>query len=430
MSTAVDTTQHHVEIKPATDRMIIVAGQIVEQEITIVNMTALPDNFDLVLEGLPQGWYSFSSPSVNLFPNWSESVKLRIEVSDKVRPRQYFGRITVTSRTQPGIRAEIRVGVEVLAPLKLDARLQPHIGRGFKARYNLQLRNRSMCDVQLSMGLFHEDEYRLPTIAVTLANDQVRIPAGRTEIVKLKMQLAPKVPREEAYHLQRFSLYIKPKWFVGQATIDTEDQLVNGDYQFESRYILIQRHPWVVGSILAGILAIILWTVLILPAIQNGLLLITENINLQSTARRYLKVEKSSFSRTIQETYNPVRWLVEPEIEFLEAPQTVEVKIKGSLFPFPPVSIAGHIVVDPIVGNVTFVAEDPEELKTFPWIFCPPDKVMQKINIKVRRWLANQNPRQQIVLAEIEGNTLFLRLKECTASEPNCGRAPGQEAPK
>ncbi|NWJ94318.1 MAG: hypothetical protein HXX20_00895 [Chloroflexi bacterium] len=412
-----------VDLKLETTSMTVVAGDSAEQEITLVNLTTLPDNFDLKVEGLPSGWYSFSKPSVNLFPNWNETVTFKVELSPKVRPNQYSGRIIVTSRSQPGVSMEVQIEIVVLAPLKLEARLQPHQATGFKANYNLILRNRSMSDVIMTLQLSADNPYCVGLFTPP----EIKIAPSEAQVVKFKVQLAPKTPADQAQQAQPFEVQIQPKWVVGDQTVSTPDLLVDGEYKHQSKWIFIARHPFFVAGAVLLVLTFLLW-VIILSFIQNSLLLLTEKLPPAGVVRGSLRVEENIFSSNLQAKVNPLAAFVTMKVRFIEENQQVEISLKSFLVtdkmigqlkvdPEGDLSFtAGRLVPDTINGGFNFKAE-PNRSNDLPWMFIPPNKVVDRLNLKLKTWLISQN-QQGMVKAEIEGSTLYLRLQPCPAADP------------
>src|SRR5204862_2764588 len=120
---------------------------------------------------------------------------------------------------------------------------------------------------------------------------------------------------------------------------------------------------------------------------------------------------------------NPIGALVLVEVRFNEAPvkdQPGKVHIAMTGFVFTA-NIEGHLEVDPVTAKLTFVPDNKGQPDTFPWVFVPPDQAVDKISLKLKNWLKTQSPALRLDKAEIEGNTLFLRLKTCTGpTDPAC----------
>ncbi len=427
-----------LEVNAESTTMIVLAGESAEQDISIINLSTVPDDFDITMEGLPSGWFAFSKQSVNLFPNWSDTVRLRVTISPKVRPNQYIGRVVVTSRSQPNVKSEVRLEIEVLSPLKVQARVDPHKGRGFKANYRMILRNRSMTEGIMNYALTADN----PWCVAEFNPPQIRIPAGRTEIVKVKIGLRRNTPVDQKLQTQTWEAAIQPTWLVGDAQVVSPAVLVDADYTHESRWGWFQRNP--IKSILIALIIILVaaWQLLIFPSIQSGLLAITLRVDYTGPVRSFIRVEQGAFTRTSQAA-NPVNGIVEIGFKFKESPTvkrdafgqriasndpndltdhgTVETELRWW---FISVKTEGKLRVDKDTADLLYVPAEPDELNRFPWFFMPPDQLIKTPNgrplktglsDKIKDWLKPQ--RLRMVDTYIEGNTIYITVRTCTASD-------------
>jgi hypothetical protein len=140
-------------------------------------------------------------------------------------------------------------------------------------------------------------------------------------------------------------------------------------------------------------------------------------VQFQGVARNSIRVEQKAFSDTLQNVANPAGAMVQLEVKFTEENQGVEIIWKSFIF---TARMTGTLRVDPNNSELIFDADNPDQPNSFPWAFAPPTKAVQKISGKLKGWLSTQDPAQKITKAEIEGNTLYLRLKACAAGEPAC----------
>jgi|GEM_PF-1976091 len=406
-----------VEIAAQTTTMIVLAGESAEQELTLVNLTPLPDDFELSVEGLPSGWYSFSRDSVNLFPNWSDTVRFKIIISPKVRPNQYIGKIVVTSKTQPNVRGEFRVEIEVLSPLKVQARLDPRKASGHKANYKLILRNRSMTEGVMNLQLTRES----PWCVGEFFPPQIRLLAGKNEEVRLTVRLNNKTPSDQKVQTQNFEVQILPTWLVGQTPVNSPSVLIDGEYIPQSRWVFIQRHPFftIFGTLF--VILVVVWQLFLFNNIQSGLLLVTERVDYKGRVdpRAGIRVEQNAFSRTAQAA-NPLNSIVPVEVRFIEPTQKTEIWLR---FLWIDATMSGVIDVDSVTGNLFFKPDNPNQASTFPWFFAPPDRMVnENLNKKLKDWLKNRQQTGQSVNLRatdtyIEGNTLFIRVRGCRADD-------------
>ena len=413
-----------VQITLANPRMTIIAGESIQQEVGLLNQSDQPDDFDLSIEGLPANWYKLSQSSVNLFPNWNAPIHLGISLSNKVRPNTYIGKIVAVSRSQPGVRNEVPLAIEVLAPLRAEARLQPHRARGFRAHYNLVVRNRSMCDATMRLGLADNNSFCL----AQFKPDRLVVPAGQSQTVAFTVSLRPKTPGDQARQSQPFQVQISPEWNVAGQPTGSEPLLVEGQYIHESRWAFVQRHPrWFIFGGLLLLLAV-LWLWLIVPLIQGAVLTAVRRYDYsspvislaQSSDRQSLKavfVDQKTFTDAIQGG-NPIPTLAQLEVRFHEQGQETELRLHQPLFNLG-LTMRGQLSVNNR-GDLIFKAVDPPHADTFPWLFAPPDQVTSELSKRLRNWLKLQGSPQRIERVEIEGTTLFIRLAACRSGEPAC----------
>lgn len=407
-----------VQITLEKPHMTIVAGDSASQQIFMMNLTSLPDNFQLTIEGLPENWFSFANATLNLFPNWNEHTEVTINISDKVKPDLYRGRIVASALAQAGIKAVMPIEIEVLAPLVVQARLQPQRGKGFKADYELLLRNRSMSEGLMTLQWAASNEFSV----AQFTPPQVMIAPGQMQTIKLQVQLRKKTPSDQARQAQPFHVLVQPQWTVAQQPVVTAPVTVEGEYNHQSRWVFIQRHP-VLFTFLSILLAVVLlWNLVVLQFIQNTLLLITtDKVVYSQVASKVIMVDQRGFNQQITQA-NPLSVPFPTDVRFIELPQkdskgVVEVRIQAFVLTR---TLQGTMQVNQLSGDLVFVASNPQQLKSFPWLFLPPDKVVEKLNIKLKAWLKKQNPPQRLDDVYIEGNTLFLKIKNCQIGEVAC----------
>lgn len=399
----VDTPR--LELRLDTPKITLVVGEKTEQKITLLNQTPLPDLFTFVVEGIPGSWCSFSKFELNMLPNWVEQVTLTIEVPRTAKANRYVGQVVVAARSQLTVRAKTNLELEVLAPLELNAYLRPHRARGFRANYTLILRNPTPINSLVSLRLNSNN----PNCVAHFPANQVNLLAGQARQVKLKLQLQPKAPPDQAAQRQEFAIGIQPQWQLGEAghfTPGTE-QLLSGQYIPQSRWYWVQNHRrlLIAGTIL--LLLVLLWSIALVPLIRLILLeAASQKINPQGPASQMLRIEQNSFNYYINSNINPVEAIAKAEIHFDEPGQKTAIHLK---ILFYSADIVGRLEVSPTTSDLSFKADQPDQLKSFPWFFLPPDEVVQRLNAKLKDWLTKQG--QRLTASQIEGNTLYLRLK-------------------
>jgi hypothetical protein len=234
--------------------------------------------------------------------------------------------------------------------------------------------------------------------------------------------LRKKTPSDQARQAQPFHVLVQPQWTVAQQPVVTAPVTVEGEYNHQSRWVFIQRHP-VLFTFLSILLAVVLlWNLVVLQFIQNTLLLITtDKVVYSQVASKVIMVDQRGFNQQITQA-NPLSVPFPTDVRFIELPQkdskgVVEVRIQAFVLTR---TLQGTMQVNQLSGDLVFVASNPHQLKSFPWLFLPPDKVVEKLNIKLKAWLKKQNPPQRLDDVYIEGNTLFLKIKNCQIGEVAC----------
>ncbi len=407
-----------VQITLEKPHMTIVAGNNATQQIFLMNLTSLPDNFELNIEGLPSNWFSFENSMVNLFPNWNEHTALTLNISDKVKPDLYKGRIVVTATAQTGVRAIMPIEIQVLAPLVVQARLQPHRGKGYKANYEMLLRNRSMSEGLMTMQWAPSNEFSVgsfnpPTVVLA---------PGQSQHVKVQVMLRKKTPSDQARQAQPFKVLVQPQWTVAQTPVVTAPVSVEGEYIYRSRWVFIQRHPVLFAFLTIILVIVLLWSLLLLPFIQNTLMALSlDKVTFSGVATKPLTANQLDFNVSLKNA-NPLGALVPADVSFVEAPDknpkgVITIRMQAFVF---TATMTGTLQVDPVSGNLEFVADKKSQVGSFPWFFIPPDKVTEKLSAKLKTWLKEQNPAQRLDDVYIEGNTVFLKLRNCQPGEIAC----------
>lgn len=407
-----------VQITLEKPHMTIVAGDSAAQQIFMMNLTSLPDNFELTIEGLPGNWFKFENSTLNLFPNWNEHTELTINISEKVKPDLYKGRIIASATAQTGVRAVMPIEIEVLAPLVVQARLQPHLGKGYKAHYELLLRNRSMSEGLMTLQWSPRNEFSMGEFTPP----QVVLAPGQIQHIKLQVMLRKKTPSDQARQAQPFEVMVQPQWTVAQLPVVTASVTVEGEYSHRSRWVFLQRHPVLFTFITIILVVALLWNLLLLPFIQNTLLLVsTDKISYSNVASKVLIANQQGFNQQVAQA-NPFLALFPTDVKFIQESQrdskgVIEIRMQAFVF---DASIRGTLQVDAVKGDLLYVASNRNQLGSFPWMFIPPNKVVEKLNAKLKAWLKNQNPPQRLDDVYVEGNTLFLKLKNCQIGEVAC----------
>jgi hypothetical protein len=400
-----------IEIYASAQKLTLVAGEEGSLALTFYNRTPLPDDFEFSVIGLPANWCTFSKASSNLMPNWKDEVNLVINLGAKVKPDIYHGAVVITAKNQPAVRAEVPVTVEVLAPLVLAHRLQPHRVKAYKANYELILRNRSMseCFVTMAMGTsnpFCEGKFNPPNI---------RVSPSQSVVVNLEVSLAGKVPKDQKEQIQSFEVELEPQWLVNGVLNPTPTETVEGEYLYNSPLSFFSRNAKLFINLFIILLLVILWFVL-LPLIQDGMATIaTDKIQVPAPLpARVLFIEQKTVSDGVQNN-NPLGAFLKLEVRFNEQTQKASILAKFLFFGDP---IPGRVDVDQTSGRLVFIADNPGQLNSFPLFLLPPNKLLEKISLKLKRPLLDQNLR--LDKTRIEGTTLYITTRQCVAGEPAC----------
>ncbi len=399
-----------IELRPETPSITVLAGESTSQRISLFNFSSMPDNFDLTMEGLPTSWFNFSSTNLSLFPNWSEAVTLTIEIPVKVRPNQYYGRIVATSRSQAGIRTVFELQIDVLAPLKAEARLQPRRANGFKASYNLIVRNRSQCEGIMTMQLSDANPYCQAQFSPSV----VRLGPGRSMIVPLKVQLRHKTPQDQAMQAQDFEIQVQPQWVVNGQLVDTTDLLVEGQYVSKSRWSFIGRHPRIFVALLGFLLLALLIWAFVLPSFNGLVGLVVGQINFPETNPRLIQIEQNALNERVKNNLGGLKSFTTVEIGFDENPQqNVNIKVTNVS---PESNLDGRLYIDQN-GNI---ALENKRKTGILWFFVPSEQIMVALNTPFRAERLKKNLKPEKLY--VEGNTLYIKLTDCLGGEPACAR--------
>jgi uncharacterized membrane protein len=432
-------TMPHAEVQLELPRLTIVAGNDVEQTISLANYTTLPDDFELSIESLPGNWFAFSDTEINLFPNQGATTKLTTKIPDKVRPNIYVGKVIVYARLQPGIRAEARLEVEVLSPLVVNGRISPKKARGYKANFNLLLRNSSMSDGTFRLSLAPDNRY----CQAIFAPDVVRIAGGQNLSVPFKMTIAPKTPGDQKAQEQFFSIVVAPEWDVAGEKINTTEITADAIYKYDSPGGFIRRHPVFFSFLALFIIGFLVWSFLILPGIQaTNQLYVNQRSSFQRSGpnNNSLRIEPVLLSQAVQ-SFNAFSAISKVDIKFTEEEQsnvtsrtvyrgnvltdTIQSKgkmvVEANLFALK-FNISGRMGVNQRTGEVLFIADNQGQLNDFPWILAPPDRLWEEYSKRLRQTLVPKTGSNAFFVnfIEVEGNNLYMRLEPCLSRTFAC----------
>jgi hypothetical protein len=299
--------------------------------------------------------------------------------------------------------------------------MQPRHAYGYKAKYDLRLYNRSMSNVTVGLSVNAEAKYCLPTFSPY----PVYIEAGKSQAVKVRMQLPPKTPKEQKQQIQPFHLEINPVWMVNQVQMPTPMQTVEGEYHPRSRFYIFARHPFWSTLALIFLFIVLTWSFIIVPIIQTILASKLEEVHYSGNVANPIRVEQKVFSTSVDDL-NPLKWVFlfkNVEVRFSEDDQKTRIVLKADFFgiKFEPGEMDGRVVLDSSTGDISFVPDNPDQLNQFPWFLLPPDtKVVKRLNVELKRWLKSQATPVHITRVEIEGNTLYLHNQNCQPNDSTC----------
>src|SRR5438128_175785 len=113
-----------IEMRLQAPSVHLTADAITEQPVTLVNLTPLPDFFYLAVSGMAANWASLDKESVNLFPNWSDIINLKVIVPAAIPAGSYLLEISASSHTQENLSASITLEL-IIGPAPAEPVLAP-----------------------------------------------------------------------------------------------------------------------------------------------------------------------------------------------------------------------------------------------------------------------------------------------------------------
>lgn len=175
-----------VNLTPAALR-VNAGGEAIEATIAVQNLGDIVDRFSLSIDVLDPSWFSFSEPSVSLFPNDSAQVRIRFQVPKKegIKSGAYPFTLRVASASNPDEYSVVQGNLEVspLAEFNLD--MSPkRVETRKNAEYKITLANSGVSD--LTFDLRARDTEEGCRFWFTPQNPVV--PAWKTVVVKLTGQ--------------------------------------------------------------------------------------------------------------------------------------------------------------------------------------------------------------------------------------------------
>jgi hypothetical protein len=129
-------------------------------------------------------------------------------------------------------------------------------------------------------------------------------------------------------------------------------------------------------------------------------------------------VEQKALSDTIQTRFNPLAAFTQIEATFSEANQDMQLRLRA--FGFFDFYVQGQFEVTAETGDLILTKG---KFGDFPWFFAPPNKVVEKLNIKIKqklREIQGANVPLRMSRAVVEGNTLYILLENCKSNDRAC----------
>jgi len=175
-----------VNLAPSALR-VNAGGEPIEAVVAVQNLGDIVDKFSLSIDALDPSWFSFSEPSVSLFPNDSAQVRIKFQVPKKegIKSGAYPFNLRVVSDSNRDEYSVVQGNLEVspLAEFHLD--MSPkRVETRKKADYKITLANSGTSD--LTFDLKARDTEEGCRFWFTPQNPVV--PAWKTVVVKLTGQ--------------------------------------------------------------------------------------------------------------------------------------------------------------------------------------------------------------------------------------------------
>jgi len=216
---------------------VMAGGQSLPVTVTVRNTSDVVDTYDLRLEGIPDGWFTLSEPSVSLFPGERQQVVVTFHPPrrEDVVAGDYPVVFTATSQDNPAEVTSETLSLTIRPSGSFDLRLERPSAAGRKGQYRLSIA--SLSDGALTLALRASDA--AAALRIDLSQERVALEPYRERgipfVVKPKKGRLVGEPERHA--------------FVVEATPEMEDhdEALRQTQQVQGEFVhkpLLRQWPW------------------------------------------------------------------------------------------------------------------------------------------------------------------------------------------
>jgi len=178
----------NIVLSLSSTKLDVAPGGSVEATVTIRNQSQIVDHFSIRIQGLDPTWWTFSTPSISLFPGDQGEAKLTIHPPKEAETKagSYTFQVRAISQANPEEMTEEEAYLILRGFLVWDVEMSPTKVAGESGTYRITASNLGNTDIILIFKGKDPEE----ALDYTFSYDKVTVPAG--ENVFIALQVHPK----------------------------------------------------------------------------------------------------------------------------------------------------------------------------------------------------------------------------------------------
>ncbi|MEM5777112.1 MAG: hypothetical protein QXJ06_01545 [Candidatus Aenigmatarchaeota archaeon] len=171
----VNAKEYDSSLTISTNEINVNQCGIATYDLTLKNTGEKEDTFYVLVEGIPEGWYSISHESINLKPNESKNLYLFITANCFEEPKNYTGKISFLGNSE----SKANFKMNVFADHKLEIIIPENISSCIceDSSFIVEIHN---------TGKYDED-VKISVVGGNLKQNQIKIKSGEKAQIEVKL---------------------------------------------------------------------------------------------------------------------------------------------------------------------------------------------------------------------------------------------------
>ncbi|MEM5799469.1 MAG: hypothetical protein QXZ43_02280 [Candidatus Aenigmatarchaeota archaeon] len=175
LATTINAKEYDSSLTVSTNEITVNQCGIATYDLTLKNTGEKEDSFYVLVEGIPEGWYSLSHESINLKPNESKNVYLFITANCFEEPKNYTGKISFLGNSE----SKINFKMNVVSDHKLEIIVPENISSCICEE------NSFIAEIH-NTGKYDED-VKISVIGGNLKQNQIKLKSGEKSQIEIKI---------------------------------------------------------------------------------------------------------------------------------------------------------------------------------------------------------------------------------------------------